>query len=349
MQLLQDQAQPSNPELSVKIIEEQFKKPLDELFSEWNPYPFAVGSVGQLFKATTLEGQDVAVKVQHEGIADSIRSDCKMIGWIKPLLKFYIPNADHSGIISELKTKLLEEIDYRVEIQNQMKFYDIYRYHPKVRIPKVYPSLSGEKVLTMDFHSGKSFKEFFQNSTQEQKDMVAEIIMSMFVNSFAHHRIFNADPHPGNYLFHEDDSITFLDFGSVKQFSDSYVSNSIVAIRSLIDDDRLGSRHAWAELGYYQESKENEFDTLFELLKEAYQPLLIDEKIKFDREQFNLLNQVVEDSTIIRGISPPPEATLIVRFTWGLMSILASLEANINFRKLMTDILDEMKAFETSA
>src|SRR5207237_1081836 len=117
--------------------------------------------------------------------------------------------SDARAIVSELQERITEELDYRLEAANQQEFADEYRDHPFIHIPEVVHELSTERVLVMDEADGLRWTAALQQP-QELKDAWGEVICRFVYSSLYGTGIFNGDPHPGNYLFHEDGSVTFL-------------------------------------------------------------------------------------------------------------------------------------------
>src|SRR5690606_16564931 len=139
-----------------------------------------------------------------------------------PLIGIYAPAADSRSLMQELRQRLLEETDYRLEAENQRQFAEIFRDDPVIRVPAVIDELSSARVLTMEMATGMPFKVFKERGSQEARDQAALALVRFVGAAFSRHRIYNGDPHPGNYLFGEDGTISFLDFGCVQRFSDSF-------------------------------------------------------------------------------------------------------------------------------
>ena len=112
-----------------------------------------------------------------------------------------------------------EELDYRLEARNITEFEDRFQGHPWVRIPKLVPEFSTEHLLTTEWIDGMSFDEFRKNESHETKQRTAEVIWRFAQNAIFRYGVFNGDPHPGNYKFHHDGSVSFLDYGLVKRWT----------------------------------------------------------------------------------------------------------------------------------
>ena len=121
-------------------------------------------------------------------------------------------------MVAEIRERLTEELDYRHEAANQQRFAAFYRGHPFIRIPAVLPSLSTSRVLTCELVDGASWQDIL-GWDQHERDLAGETLFRFVFRSLYRMRAFNGDPHPGNYLFHGDGRVTFLDFGLVRYFS----------------------------------------------------------------------------------------------------------------------------------
>ena len=128
-------------------------------------------------------------------------------------------------LVDELRARLREELDYRLEARNQQFFADHYRGHPFLHIPEVVPSHSGATVITSELVTGSTWREVLE-WPQDEKDLAGEALFRFVFRSLYGMRAFNGDPHPGNYLFHGDGRVTFLDFGLVGELRSAGVAES---------------------------------------------------------------------------------------------------------------------------
>src|SRR5205807_10292735 len=125
---------------------------------------------------------------------------------------------DADAVTAELRARLTEELDYRLEAANQADFAAWYAGHPFIRVPRVIEELSTGRVLTSALATGSRFAEL-DGRNQHERDLVGETIFRFVFRSLHDHLAFNGDPHPGNYLFHGGGAVTFVDFGLVKRFT----------------------------------------------------------------------------------------------------------------------------------
>src|SRR5262249_233719 len=160
----------------------------------------------------------VAVKVQYPGIAESMAADLDNVALLRRMLKVTAPSQDVNALVTELRDRVLEELDYRREAENQRLFAAYYARHPTIGVPAIVGELSTRRVVTSELSAGARFAELARWS-QEERDLAGETIYRFVFRSLYDAHAFNGDPHPGNYLFHGDGQVTFLDYGLVKHFS----------------------------------------------------------------------------------------------------------------------------------
>ena len=142
-----------------KVIEEDLEEPLGEIFEHFDEEPIAAASIGQVYRARLHDGRDVAVKVQYPGVAAAVRADMQNLEMIMRLLKRMTPGMDVKAVAQEIKGRIVEELDYELEAQNQRALARIFAGHPFIVVPNVVSSLSRERVLVSEFVVGVGFEE----------------------------------------------------------------------------------------------------------------------------------------------------------------------------------------------
>ena len=207
---LQHNAPPMSAELAAGVIISELGDSPDQIFAEWDPIPIASASIGQVHRALTHEGNAVAVKVQYPGVAEAIASDLDNASLIFTGLGFLFPGLEQEAIVSELRQRLVEELDYDNEARNQDLFRTAYLDHPTIHVPRVFHEYSTAQVLTTELADGVHWDEMLTWS-QDEKNLSAETLYRYAFGSLFRLAAFNGDPHPGNYLFRPGGQITFLD------------------------------------------------------------------------------------------------------------------------------------------
>src|SRR6266516_4993343 len=215
---LQDRVPPMGQELAAAVVESELGMPPERAFARWDPEPIAAASIGQVHRAITIDGRAVAVKVQYPGIAETITADLGNVALLRRMLRITAPSQDVDALLAELRERVIEELDYRREADNQRLFAAYYDGHPTIGIPAVIGELSTRRLITSELSGGARFAELASWS-QAERDLAAETIYRFVVRSLYDVHAYNGDPHPGNYLFYGAGKVTFLDFGLVKHFT----------------------------------------------------------------------------------------------------------------------------------
>ncbi|HEY2080036.1 MAG TPA: AarF/ABC1/UbiB kinase family protein, partial [Streptosporangiaceae bacterium] len=247
---LQDSVPPMSAELAAGVIEEELGESPERLFDRWDPEPIAAASIGQVHRAITRDGRAVAVKVQYPRIAEMMAADLDNVSLLRRMLRVTAPSQDVDGLIAELRERVLEELDYRQEAVNQQLLHRYYSGHPTISVPAIVGELSGRRVVTSELATGARFADVLGWS-QEERDLAGETLYRFVFRSLYEVHAFNGDPHPGNYLFHGDGKVTFLDFGMVKHFTDADLMPLMQMARKLcVDGSQAEFRDSLEEAGF---------------------------------------------------------------------------------------------------
>lgn len=212
---LQMQAPPMHPSLMRAQFKNAFGKAPEEMFRSFEEQPFAAASLGQVHWAQTKSGEEVAVKIQYPAIREAIESDFKMLRTAG--LAARVTGYLRDSVIDEAERGIMAETDYRQEARNLEHFRKHLAPLTFVHVPKVLPELSCEQVITMTRVRGLRLQDFLKtNPSQEVRDKVGVGLTRLFFYQLFRMQALHADPHPGNYLFNHDGSISLVDFGCVK-------------------------------------------------------------------------------------------------------------------------------------
>jgi len=167
---LQADVPPMAPSLAEGVIRSELGADPEKLFLDWNPVPVAAASIGQVHKAVMPDGRIVAVKVQYPGVDKAIRSDLDNAEFLYGLFaSFALKNMDVKPMVDELRARMGDELDYRLEAACQKEFADRYRDHPFIHVPDVVPERSSRRVITSDWVDGLNWKDFLATATDAQK------------------------------------------------------------------------------------------------------------------------------------------------------------------------------------
>src|SRR6478736_2212573 len=198
-----------------KLLEEELGGKVGDHFEAFEEEAFAAASIGQVHRAVTLDGDEVAVKLQYPGVAEAVESDLRNLSMLLPLVKRLAPGLDVKALAQELRERIGDELDYEVEAQNHRAMARAWRGHPFAYVPAVDTQLSRRRVLVTELLVGRRF-ETVKQLPEAERDRFAEIVFRFFFGTLNHLRRAAGDPHPGNYLLLDDGRVGFLDFGLMR-------------------------------------------------------------------------------------------------------------------------------------
>jgi predicted unusual protein kinase regulating ubiquinone biosynthesis (AarF/ABC1/UbiB family) len=321
-----------------KVLEEEWEEPCEELFEHFEEEAAAAASIGQVHRAVLPDGRRVAVKVQYPGVADAIAADMQNAGMILRLAKALAPGLDAKAAAAELKERVMEELDYELEAQNQRSFARGYRGHPFIHVPDVVTRLSTTRVLVTEWVDGHAF-EHVRSLPQAERDRFGEIVFRFCFGSIYHLQHFNADAHPGNYLLMEDGKVAFLDFGMTKHLDKDQIELEITALEAIFDDDPEELRVALHDLGFLNDPKKVDAEELMEHVKTVGGWYMEDRDVTINAERVMEAIAAVSDPRssfyrLMRRENLPANELMGRRMESGVMAVLGQLEATRNWYRI---------------
>ena len=334
----------SVPPLSAPLVIKTFRKyfgksPLD-MFDTFDANAINAASIGQVHKATA-DGKELAVKIQYPGVAESISSDLALV---KPIAMsmFNIQAKDSDKYFKEVETKLFEETNYTLELAQSNEVARACAHIPNLVFPKYYAEYSCERVLTMDWMTGKHLSEWCKtNPSQESANKVAQALWDFYMFQVHQLKKVHADPHPGNFLVDAQENLIAIDFGCMKAIPDSFyhpyfelaekenLDNPAVYKAKLIDLEILLDKDTPAETVYFS----NLFYDVLSLLTQPFQS----ETFDFSDETFfgklaELGERYANDKELKKmNVNRGSKHFIYINRTFfGLFSLLHDLKATVN-------------------
>lgn len=332
------------------VLEDEWEEPIEALFSEIEPEALAAASIGQVHRGVLADGRRVAIKVQYPEIADALESDLGLVSVLIALGKIIAPGLDPKIVAGELRERVLEELDFELEAQNQRTFVRAYRGHPFVLVPDVVTALSRRRVLVTAWVDGIRFDEILRRE-QAQRNRVGEIIVRFFYGSMERLGRFNTDPHPGNYLLCPDGRMAFLDFGNTAGVGDRSLMRK--ALSAALDGDADNFTKAASDLGYVRDLGRVDRELLMAQALALGDWYLHDRELRIDPDYVatiiaSLLDpRAMEGSLrLIRQLKVPPEEIWLRRVETSVLAVLGQLRAENNWHRIMLDVLGGEPATE---
>jgi len=337
---LQDSVPPMSAELAAGVIEAELKMPPERAFARWDPEPIAAASIGQVHRAITLDGRAVAVKVQYPGIAEAIAADLRNVALLRRMLRITAPSQDVDALVAELRERVLEELDYRREAASQALFARYYAGHPTIRVPAIIGELSTSRMVTSELAVGARFAEL-AGWPQRERDLAAETIYRFVFRSLYEVHAFNGDPHPGNYLFHGDGQVTFLDFGLVKHFTAAELAPLMQMARTLcVLGDPEEFRRAMVTAGFLRADAPLRTEQVVEHLAVFYATIREPGPLTIRPDYSSAVVRRFFDvrSPVSQYVAIPRSYVVLQRINLGLFGVLGELSATADWRRIAEEI-----------
>jgi predicted unusual protein kinase regulating ubiquinone biosynthesis (AarF/ABC1/UbiB family) len=340
---LQQSAPPMSAALAAQVVRDELGGAPEEVFATWDPTPIAAASIGQVHRAMTHDGRAVAVKVQYPGVGDAIRADLDNAGLLFGAMRMLFPGLEPEPLVAELRARLVEELDYSIEADNQRLFARYYEGHPFIHIPEVLDELSTPRVLTTDLADGVRFAEV-ETWSQAERDLAAEAIYRFVFGSLYRLEAFNGDPHPGNYIFRPGGQVTFLDFGLVKRFTADEVDLIGAMLEAMVVDHDIDEyRRLIESIGMLAPGNDFTNEEIEDYFSHFYDFVQRDEVTTISSEYASETVRRFFDAggpygSIMKAANVPPTFVIIQRINLGLYAIFGQLHATANWRRISEEI-----------
>ena len=345
--VLQADAPPMSADLAAGVIEQELGGQPLSVFAEWDPQPLAAASIGQVHRARLHDGRAVAVKVQYPGVEKAIRADLDNTALLTSMLRVVFKGLEIGPFVSELRDRVGEELDYTLEASRQRRFRAIFEGHPTIVVPRVVDEFSTSKVLVSELSDGVRFADTV-DWPQAERDLAGETIYRFVFRSFNRNFLFNGDPHPGNYLFEHGGPlgirVVFLDFGLVKEFTETEMEKFWTMIRYQVTDrDPVQYRKTVEDAGLLVVGAPYTTEKLMDYFGYFYHPVLEHRPFTYTKEYAKEALKRTFDpngqhTEMMKWFNLPPAFVVLNRIQWGLNAVLASLDATADWRSISDEL-----------
>jgi len=337
--MAQYSAPPLSYPLVVKTFQKSFGKSPDQMFDTFTRSAVNAASIGQVHQATK-DGKKLAIKIQYPGVADSVTSDLRLVRpFALRLLNMNEIELDH--YMGEVEERLIEETDYLLEVERSREISEACRHIPNLKFPIYYDELSADRIISMDWISGKHIKEWMDtNPSQESRNQIGQALWN-----FYHHQVHNlkqvhADPHPGNFIIQEGDQLGIIDFGCVKVIPEDFYQGYFALIKKELLINQKDLDQIFYNLEFISD-KDTEVEKTFfkaiftEMISLLGKPFHVD---KFDfadddffNEIFQLGDRISNDKMFrkSRQARGSRHGLYINRTYFGLYNLLNQLQAEV--------------------
>ena len=315
-------------------------------FSYFDENSVAAASLGQVHRANSLDGTELACKLQYPDMSSAVEADLRQLRVAMSLYERYDSAIKASEIYKELSARIREELDYLREGRNMTLYKMMLENEPNVNVPNFFEDLSTERLITMSWLSGSSLLNYIAtNENQEARNHVAINMFRAWYIPFYLYGIIHGDPHLGNYSITEQGDVNLMDFGCIRVFPASFVKGVIDLYHGLRDDNEELAIEAYKTWGFENLDMET-INVLNQWARFVYAPLMED-KIRsiqdtnsgaYGRE---VVQKVHRELRRLNGVKPPREFVLMDRAAIGLGSVFLHLKAEVNWYKIFQDLIND--------
>ena len=334
---LQSAAPPMPPADVHRVLAEQFGRGWRARFQEFDETPAAAASIGQVHRAVWRDGRDVAVKVQYPGAEEALRSDLRQLSRMSRVMQPLMPGLEIKPLVTELRDRMEEELDYRDEAENQRIFAAAFEGDEHVKVPRVVAS--APKAMVSEWVTGRKLSDVITRGDQTERDAVAALLAEFLYSSPTRVGLLHADPHPGNFQVLDDGRLMVVDFGAVARLPDGLPRPLSIMVRLALEnrsDDLLellrneGFVRAGSKLGAREA----------EAYLSPFTDPLREENFRFNRRWLQSQAERVGDLRSPQfntglELNLPPQYLLIHRVTMGTLAVLCQLDVDVPLRGIV--------------
>lgn len=328
------EAAPPLPASSVhKVIAADLGTAWRDYFLDFDDNPAAAASIGQVHRAVWQDGRKVAVKIQYPGAGQALINDFTQLSRVGRLFGVLMPGLEVRPLLDELRSRVVEELDYRLEAASQEAFAVTYADDPDIFVPRVVAA--SDHVLISEWMDGTPLSRIIAERTQEQRNRAGLLIVRFLFSGPARVGLLHADPHPGNFRMLADGRLGVLDFGAVDRLPDGFPPFLGMLLRLTHEDRSIGTvEHLLREHGFLKAGVNVDQSALRAYLAPLAEPSRV-ESFKFSREWMRGEAARVTDlrqAAVGRRLSLPPSYLLIHRVSTAAIGVLCQLECEGPFR-----------------
>ena len=302
-------------------------------FAEFDDQPAAAASIGQVHRAVWLDGRKVAVKIQYPGAGQALIGDFAQLSRLAGLFGVLMPGLEIKPLLQELRSRITEELDYRMEAASQQAFADAYQGDPDIAVPAVVTAT--DHVLVTEWMDGTPLSGIISSGSKEQRDRAGILLVRFLFSGPARAGLLHADPHPGNFRLLPDGRLGVLDFGAVDRLPGGLpeVFGRMLWLMHTDGDIQTVERELRRH-GFLRDGVSVDLDELRAFLAPLAEPSSVD-SFAFSREWLRDQAGRVADlrsANVGRRLNLPPSYVLIHRVSTAGIGVLCQLGCEGPFR-----------------
>ena len=350
--VLRSSADSMPPSQVRRVLGREYGKGWQERFRDFDFEPIASASIGQVHRAVSADGRELALKIQYPGVARSIDSDIGNLASLLRMARILPVDLDISALVDEAKRQLRQEADYLQEADHMERFRGLLAGLPDLVVPRVHRDLTRKRVLAMDRSLALPIEELRSpGQPQEARDDVGRRLVDLMHRELFAFRFVQTDPNFANYLYEPDTGrLVLLDFGSAMEFSADFVRRYAGICRAMMEGDRVAAQRMAVEIGYLGgDEPPARARALSELILLVGEPLRHDGPYDFGASDLaGRARAAGFDLAFRQGFlrAPPPETIFLHRKLGGTFLLCARIKARVDVRALVRPHLDRVLASE---
>ncbi|WP_406506911.1 ABC1 kinase family protein [Streptomyces sp. NBC_00212] len=337
---LQEAAPPMPTRTVHAVLEERIGADWRELFLEFEEKPAAAASIGQVHRAVWHDGREVAVKVQYPGAGEALLSDLTQLSRFARLLGPLIPGMDIKPLITELRDRVSEELDYELEARAQREHAAEFAGDGDVLVPDVVHQC--DQVLVTEWIEGIPLSDVIKDGTPEQRDRAGQLLTRFLFSGPARTGLLHADPHPGNFRLLPPEKaggqwrLGVMDFGTVDRLPGGLPATIGESLRMTLEGEAEAVYELLRGEGFVKESIDLDPDAVLDYLLPIIEPAQADE-FTFSRGWMRGQAARIADPRspahqLGKQLNLPPSYLLIHRVTLSTIGVLCQLDATVRMR-----------------
>ncbi|MGB3772956.1 MAG: AarF/ABC1/UbiB kinase family protein [Rhodococcus sp. (in: high G+C Gram-positive bacteria)] len=336
---LQAEAPPMPISTVHRVLDRQLGTGWRSRVQEFDETPTASASIGQVHRATWSDGRDVAVKIQYPGADDALRADLKTLSRFVGILGTIVPGTDVKAVIDEMSERTEEELDYRIEGENQRAFASVYEGDERFAVPRVVAS--SPKVVISEWMDGTPLSAIITSGTPEQRNTAGENLARFHFESAVRVRRLHGDPHPGNFKLLDDGRLGVIDYGACLSLPDGLPPELGRMVRLSRDEKFDELTELLHESGFVIPGRTVTDQEIADYLRPFTDPIKT-ESFHFSRKWLQGTAGKAADFNspqfrTARSLNLPPRYAVIFRVLLGSVGICAQLDANAPYMSILTE------------